>query len=180
MDLAQELYVEAVEEAAEAQEACETSLEMARSAGAVADLATAENLMGGIYYRQSEWIPALHHTTRAMVLREQMGYTWGVASTLGNLGILAVSAGHWNKAWSFFGRCLTLQQEIGDIEGLAIAHNNLGSLARDQGKLDLAEEQFRESLKVATPFEMGFHIANSSTGLAEVLLLKGDFGQTSG
>jgi predicted ATPase/class 3 adenylate cyclase len=159
--------------AAEAREACETSLEMARSAGAVADLATAENLMGGIYYRQSEWIPALHHTTRAMVLREQMGYTWGVASTLGNLGILAVSAGHWNKAWSFFERCLALQQDIGDTEGLAIAHNNLGSLARDQGKLDLAEHHFRESLRVATPFEMVFHIANSGLGLAHVLLLKG-------
>jgi predicted ATPase/class 3 adenylate cyclase len=159
--------------AAEAREACEVSLEMARNAGAVADLATAENLMGGIYYRQSEWIPALHHTTRAMVLREQMGYTWGVASTLGNLGILAVSAGHWNKAWSFFERCLALQQDIGDIEGLTIAHNNLGSLARDQGKLDLAEHHFRESLRVATPFEMVFHIANSGLGLAHVLLLKG-------
>jgi predicted ATPase/class 3 adenylate cyclase len=158
---------------AEAEQACETSLEMARSAGALADLATAENLMGGIYYRQSDWIPALNHTTRAMVLREQMGYTWGVASTLGNLGILAVSAGHWKKAWSYFERSLVLQQEIGDIEGLAVAHNNLGSLARDQGKYDLAEHHFRESLNVATLFEIIFHVANSGLGLAHVLLLKG-------
>ncbi len=129
--------------------------------------------MGGIYYHQSDWIPALHHTTRAMVLREQMGYTWGVASTLGNLGILAVSAGQWNKAWSFFERCLLLQQEMGNIEGLAIAHNNLGLLAKDQGKLDLAEYHFRESLKVASPFRMIFHMANSGNGLAHVLLLKG-------
>jgi tetratricopeptide (TPR) repeat protein len=157
----------------EAREACETSLEMARSAGALADLATAENLMGGIYYRQSEWIPALHHTTRAMVLREQMGYTWGVASTLGNLGILAVFAGHWNKAWSFFERCLALQQEMGDIEGLAVAHNNLGSLAKDQGKIDVAEHHFRESLRIATPFDLVYHIANSGLGLAQVLLLNG-------
>ena len=90
--------------------------------------------MGGIFYHQSDWIPALHHTTRAMVLREQMGYTWGVASTLGNLGILAVSAGQWSKAWSFFERCLALQQEMGNIEGLAIAHNNLGLLSEGPGK----------------------------------------------
>ncbi|MEE8391358.1 MAG: tetratricopeptide repeat protein [Anaerolineae bacterium] len=158
----------------QARQACEASLEVAHSAGALAELATAENLLGGIHYRQSEWIPALHHTTRAMVLREQMGYTWGVASTLGNLGILALSAGHWNKARSFFERSLTLQQETGDVEGVAIAHNNVGDLARKQGKLDLAEDQFRESLKVATPFEMGWHIANSSVGLAQVLLLKGE------
>ena len=49
----------------------------------------------------------------------------------------------------------------------------MGRLARDQGKLDLAEDQFRKSLDVATPFNMGFHIANSSIGLAQVLLLKG-------
>ncbi len=157
----------------QARQACEAGSEVARSAGTVAELATAENLLGGIHYRQSEWIPALHHTTRAMVLREQVGYTWGVASTLGNLGVLAVLAGHWNKAQSFFDRCLALQQDIGDVEGLAIAHNNAGSLARDQGKLDLAENQFRKSLDVATPFNMGFHIANSSIGLAQVLLLKG-------
>ncbi|MCP4542219.1 MAG: tetratricopeptide repeat protein [Chloroflexi bacterium] len=158
----------------QARQACEASSEVARSAGTVAELASAENLLGGIHYRQSEWIPALHHTTRAMVLREQVGYTWGVASTLGNLGVLAVLAGHWNKAQSFFERCLALQQDIGNVAGLAIAHNNVGSLARDQGKLDLAEDQFRKSLNVATPFNMGFHIANSSIGLAQVLLLKGE------
>jgi tetratricopeptide (TPR) repeat protein len=161
----------------QARQVCEASSEVARNSGTLAELATAENLLGGIHYRQSEWIPALHHTTRAMVLREQVGYTWGVASTLGNLGVLAVLAGHWNKAQSFFERCLALQQDIGNIAGLAVVHNNLGSLARDQGKLDLAEEQFRKSLAVATPFAMGFHIANSSIGLSQVLLLKGEIEQ---
>ena len=156
----------------QAQQAGEASLEVAQRAGAVSEMASAENLLGGVYYRQSEWTPALHHTRRAMVLREQMGYTWGVASTLSNLGILAVSAGDWNKARSFFERSLALRQEVGDVEGVAIVHNNLGTLARDQGELDVAEFHFRESLAVATPFEIGFHIANSTIGLAHVLLLK--------
>jgi len=156
----------------QAQQVAEASLEVARRAGAVSELASAENLLGGVYYRQSEWTPALHHTRRAMVLREQMGYTWGVASTLGNLGILAVSAGDWNKARSFFERSLALRQEVGDVEGVVIAHNNLGSLARDRGELDLAEFHFRKSLARATPFEISFHIANSTVGLAQVLLLK--------
>ncbi|MCK4301103.1 MAG: tetratricopeptide repeat protein, partial [Planctomycetes bacterium] len=158
----------------QAQQVGEASLEVARRAGAVSELAAAENLLGGVYYRQSEWAPALHHTRRAMVLREQMGYSWGVASTLSNLGILAVSAGDWNKARSFFERSLALRQEVGEVEGVAIVHNNLGTLARDHGELDLAEFRFRESLAVATPFEIGFHIANSTIGLAQVLLLKGE------
>jgi predicted ATPase/class 3 adenylate cyclase/uncharacterized protein HemY len=158
---------------AQARETCEACLEVARTAGALSELAMAENLLGGIHYNQSQWMPALHHTTRAMVLREQMGYTWGVASTLGNLGILAVLTGHWSKARSFFERSLALQQEIGNVRGQAIAHHNLGSLARDQGKLDTAEYHFRESLEVAMPFEMNFHIVNSTLCMAQVLLLKG-------
>ena len=64
------------------------------------DLAAIENLLGGIHNSQSEWADASRHTRRAMVLREQMGYTWGVASTLGNLGVLAVLEGDWHKAKS--------------------------------------------------------------------------------
>jgi predicted ATPase len=157
----------------QAREACEASLAHARRAGALSELAAAENLLGGVYYRQSEWALASHHTRRAMILREQMGYTWGVAATLSNLGILAVSAGDWNKARSFFERSLALRQDVGDVEGVAIVHNNLGMLARDQGDLDRAEFHFRESLAVAQPFEIGFHIANSTIGLANVLMLKG-------
>jgi Tfp pilus assembly protein PilF len=108
-----------------------------------------------------------------MILREQMGYTWGVASTLSNLGILAVAAGHWTKARSFFERSLALRREMGDVEGVAIVHNNLGTLARDQGELDLAESHFRQSVAIATPFNIAFHSANAHIGLAQTLLLRG-------
>ena len=158
----------------QAQRACEASLTQAQRAGALSELADAENLLGGVYYRQSDWGPAMHHTRRAMVLREQMGYTWGVAATLSNLAILAISAGNWSKAKSFFERSLALRQDLGDMEGVAIGHNNLGMLARDQGDLDRAEHHFRQSLAVAKPSEIGFHVANSSIGLAQVLLWKED------
>jgi predicted ATPase/class 3 adenylate cyclase len=157
----------------QAQKSCESGLSYARQASALNALAGAENLLGGIYFRKSEWAPALQHTRRAMVLREQMGYTWGVAASLSNLGVLAMLAGDWNKGRSFFERSLVLQQEVGNVEGLTIVHNNLGSLGRDQGDLEKAEFHFRESLAVARRFEIGFHIANSTIGLAEILVLKG-------
>jgi len=160
----------------QARDTCRWSLFHAKRADALAELAAAENLMGGIYYRQRDLALALQHTRRAMVLREQMGYTWGVASTLGNLGILAFMAGEWNKSWSFSERSLNLRQEVGDVAGIVISSNNLGILARDQGDLELAELYFRQSLSVAEPFKMGYHIANSTIGLAQTLLVKGDLG----
>jgi predicted ATPase/class 3 adenylate cyclase/Tfp pilus assembly protein PilF len=158
----------------EARKTCQASMVFARRTDDVAGLATIENTMGGIYYQQRAWSQAAHHTRRAMVLREQMGYTWGVASTLSNLGLLAVLAGEWHQAKSFFERSLVLRTELGDVEGVALAHNNLGTLNRDQGSLDEAEKHFLESLNVARPFDMGFHIANSTVGLAQVLWLKGE------
>jgi tetratricopeptide (TPR) repeat protein len=63
---------------------------------------------------------------------------------------------------------------VGDVEGLALIYNNLGIVDRDQGEYDLAEQHFRQSLAVAEPFAMGYHIANSNIGLAQTLLLKGE------
>lgn len=157
-----------------AREACEASLEYAQSAGELNALARAENLLGGVYLRQNKWAAASHHTTQAMILREQTGYTWGVASTLSNLGVLSVRAGQWDKARSFFERSLALRQEMGDVEGMALLHNNLAMLVLDQGDLDLAERHFRESLEIAEPFKIGFHTANSKMGLARTLLKKGE------
>jgi tetratricopeptide (TPR) repeat protein len=155
-----------------AQQACQASLDHAWSADALSELAAAENLLGGIYFRQSDWTSALHHTMRAMVLREQMGYSWGVAGTLSNLGILAVSAGHWSKGRSFFERSLAQRKEMGDVEGVVIVHNNLGYLTRDQGDLEQAEYHFRECLAEATRWDMNYHRPNAILGLAQVLLLK--------
>lgn len=156
----------------QAKVACEASLQHAQSIDALNELASAENRLGGIYYRQSNWTSALHHTMRAMILREQMGYSWGTASTLSNLGILAFSAGHWNKARAYFERSLSLRKELGDVEGMVIVYNNLGSIASEQGELTHAEDYFRQSLNLAMPFQMAWHIANSSVGLSRVLLLQ--------
>jgi predicted ATPase/class 3 adenylate cyclase/Tfp pilus assembly protein PilF len=149
------------------------ALEHAQRVGNLSVLARAESVLGSIYYRLGEWRSANHHSMRAMVLRDQMGYTWGVGATLSNLGVLAFSAGHWQKAQSFFQHSLALRQELGDVEGVAIAHSNLGMVAMNRGELDLAEFHFHESLAVATPLQMTYHAANSTLGLARVLLLGG-------
>lgn len=159
-------------ELGESQQMCQKSLALSQETNSIAERAAVENLLGGIFYRQGDWRAALHHTTRAMVLREQMGYSWGVAATLSNLGILAVLAGHWSKGESFFKRSIALRQEIGDIEGLVIAQNNLGNLLRDQGDLEEAESYLRESLRIAKTFNLRHLLPAALDGLAEVLYLQ--------
>ena len=158
----------------DARKACEESKNYASAVDGLGELAAADNLLGGIYYHLGEWHKALHHTTRAMVLREQMGYSWGVAATLSNLGILSFSAGRWNKSLNFFNRSLNLRQEMGDVEGVAITNNNLGMVYREQGELEMAKVHFLNSLETASLFNIAYHIANAYAGITSVLLLEGD------
>ena len=158
----------------EARQACEESKKYASKADSLSELAAADNLLGGIYYHLGEWHRAIHHTTRAMVLREQMGYSWGVASTLSNLGILSFSAGNWSKALDFFHRSLTMRQEMGDVEGISITNNNLGKVYREQGELEKAKSHFEESLHTAHQFDFSYHVANALSGLASILLIQSE------
>ena len=161
----------------EAREECRKTLTYAQKTNHLSSLATAENLLGGIAYRLGDWQEAMRHTTRAMILREEMGDSWGVTSILGNLGILALEGGYWAKAISYFQNSLTLREEIGDMEGIVITHNSLAYVYRNQGNFALAEKHQRRCLQIAQQFNMAYNIANASLELAKVLLHKKEFSQ---
>lgn len=160
-----------------AKETCEMCRLYAEKTNDLSELAAVENLLGGIAYQQRERQQAIVHTEKAMELREQAGYTWGVASTLGNLAILAGECGDWDRARNHFQRSLQLRQELGDMEGMAIVTNNLGWLERVKGALDEAEEHFREALKIAEPLKMIYHTANAMLGIGHIRQIKGDIGE---
>jgi tetratricopeptide (TPR) repeat protein len=157
-----------------AKETCEACYIYAEKTSDLSELAAVENLRGGIAYQQGEREVAMRHTVNALHLRERAGYTWGVAATMGNLGILASESGDWDRAKRYFVRSLHLRQELGDTEGVAIANNNLGWLSRIRGRLEEAEIYFRESLKVAETFKMIYHSANAMLGIGHIRQLDGN------
>lgn len=161
---------------AELEKAREIGLQaksFAQQSGSLRALARCENLLGGVFYRQGELNQAMHHTTEAMKYWEQMGYSSGVAGSLNNLGILEVSLGHWDNALDYFTQSLKLRREMGDINGVAMNYNNLGTLAREKGEMALAESYFRDCLAVARPFQLAWHTANATMGVAQALLYQG-------
>jgi predicted ATPase/class 3 adenylate cyclase len=158
----------------QAQQAALAALRAAVHGGGNNVIAMAENLLGGICYRQGELEQAIEHTQRAKDTWEVMGYSWGVAAAVGNIGILEVANGNLDAAALSFQRSLTLRQQMGDVEGIAITNNNLGRLACDRGQLSMARGYFQDSLAVAKPFQMAWQIANSTVGLAQTLLYQGE------
>ena len=150
-----------------------SGLEEASEAESLRDLAMAENLLGGIYHRSGDLVRSIEHTQRALSLREQLGYTWGVASINSNLGILAVADGQWVEAEAYFETSLHMRERFGDIEGVVISRQNLAMLYRDMGDLVRANECFQQGLQIAADRGMGYHIVTLCLGLAEVLSMQG-------
>jgi tetratricopeptide (TPR) repeat protein len=145
----------------------------AGKANSITSLAMTENYLGGILFRQGDFQQAMQHTRTAMSYWREIGYSWGVAAALSNLGLLEIAAGNWQAAFNSIKRSLELRQKMGDVDGVAITNHNLGNLARDQGDILQAELYFRDSLAVSKPFQMNWHAANSLVGLALSLLYQG-------
>ena len=59
---------------------------------------------------------------------------------------------------------------MGDVEGIAITHNNLGHPYRGQGKLELAETHYQESLQISELFGISDMVVNARSGLAQICL----------
>ncbi len=142
-------------------------------------LAMAENYLGGILFRKGDLEQAMQHTRTAMSYWQEIGYSWGVAAALSNLGILESVSGSWQAAYNSIKRSLDLRQKMGDVDGVAITNHNLGQLARSLGDLEQAERYYRDSLAVSRPFQMNWHAANSFVGLAQSLLLQGKINEAS-
>ena len=160
-------------------EAVNQSMHFARLARNLTTLAMAENYMGGIFYRKGDLQQAMQHTRTAMSYWQDIGYSWGVAAALSNLGILENASGNWQAAYNSIQRSLDLRQKMGDVDGVAITKSNLGQLLRNLGDLAQAELHFRDSLAVSRPFQMNWHAANSLVGLAQSLLGQGKIGEAS-
>ena len=157
----------------QAEQAALQSLLHARQASDRNVQAAAENLLGGIHWRKRELAQALNHTRLAMAFWQAIGYSWGVAVTQSNLGILEVLSGRWNDAFESITKSLRMRQEMGDVEGVAVNNLNLGFLTLDQGQFETAEGYFQSSLAIARPFRINFPAANSCLGLARCLIAQG-------
>jgi hypothetical protein len=76
----------------------------------------------------------------------ETGQRRGIASTLNDLGVLAVSQGDLERGTASFEEALALYRQDGDRRGTALCLQNLGGVARRRGEVVQAEALGREGL----------------------------------
>jgi tetratricopeptide (TPR) repeat protein len=86
-------------------------------------------------------VKALHE--ESLAIKRELGDKWGIASSLGNLGILAADQGDYALARALHEESLGLRRELGDRLGVALSVINLG-IAVLAESLNQAEPELRE------------------------------------
>jgi tetratricopeptide (TPR) repeat protein len=81
---------------------------------AVADLATAHNQLGGIYYAAGQMDRALYHYNQSIRYEEQRGNLYGAGQTRFNVAIVLESAGRFQDALSYARAALRNYQTYGN------------------------------------------------------------------
>jgi class 3 adenylate cyclase/tetratricopeptide (TPR) repeat protein len=117
---------------------CERTIEEARGAGELEQLAHA-------YYLLHIALTSLGSPDRtrvrdlALPIYEELGDLLGQANALNNLGIDAYYEGRWDDALACYERSARARERIGDVVGAATCSNNIAEILSDQGLYAEAE-----------------------------------------
>ena len=104
-----------------------------------------------------------------------MGDTLGIASSLGNLGLVAQELGDYERARRLYQESLTIRRELGDKAGMAELFSNLGSIAQKQEDFDAARELYEQGLALSRELGYRWGIALLLHNLGFVAQEQGDY-----
>ncbi len=129
---------------------------------------------GGLALWQGDLGEAQGMKEASLAAYRELGDTQGIATLLGNLGIVALDQGNLEGAKALYEESLALCRELGDTQGIASALGNLGNVAQHQGDLDGAKALLEESLALCRELGDTHRIATALGNLGLVALDQGD------
>jgi tetratricopeptide (TPR) repeat protein len=103
----------------------------------------------------------------------------GEASSLNNLGMMALERPDVQAARGLFSRSADLYRRVGNAMGLAQALSNLGWVEQELGEFTRATELFSESLALAQQLEDARGAAHNLSNLGLMALYGGHFGRAN-
>ena len=122
-----------------------------------------------ILYARGDAASAADQFAESLACRREFGDIRGIASTVANLGDLALGAGDLGAAASYYQESLDLRRDLGDTRGVSMVLGLLGDVMYLQEQTSRAEALYREGLDLATRLGAGRQIAACRDGLTRVI-----------
>jgi predicted ATPase/DNA-binding CsgD family transcriptional regulator len=131
--------------------------------------------LGRVYYfSQEDLASAYSLAEEALKISREVGYKWGMASSLGLLGQLILKQGDTIAAYSLLEEALVIRREIGYGWGIAWGLYSLGWVAFDQSDYSVAKALFEECLAILREWEDKEFLASGLEALGAVVSAQGD------
>jgi predicted ATPase/class 3 adenylate cyclase len=130
---------------------------------------------GVLLRRQDEFESSTEHLEKSLALYRQLGDTRGAATSLGNLGHIALDWGDFERAERLLEESLALARESGSSWDTCNALRNLARLEWYRGKRERAQTLGEESFSIARKSGNTYAIAVASSNLAIMAMLGGDY-----
>jgi len=115
------------------------------------------------------------HTEKALAIYETLADLVGQSNVLNKLGVDAYHAGDWTAARDYYHRSREARQKAGDSVRAAIITQNEALVLSDQGRLDGAEQLFRQALREFQAAEDQLATAVATSNLGRILTRRQDF-----
>lgn len=115
------------------------------------------------------------HTEKALAIYEELGDLVGQSNVLNKLGVDAYHAGDWTAARDYYRRSRQAREKAGDSVRAAIITQNEALVLSDQGRLDDAEQLFRQALREFQAAEDQLATAVATSNLGRILTRRRQF-----
>jgi tetratricopeptide (TPR) repeat protein len=152
--------------------------DFAKAKGLKKQMADALNTQGVSFYHRGDYAKAIDYYTHSLQLREEIKDQYGIATSLGYIGLIHRNQGDYTKAIDYYTQSLRLREQIGDKKGIAASLNNIGIIYRNQGDYAKAIDYYTQSLKIDEQLENQQGIATSLNNIGIIYHYQGDYAQT--
>ncbi|MGZ3921796.1 MAG: tetratricopeptide repeat protein, partial [Bacteroidia bacterium] len=133
------------------------------------------NNIGGIYFLQANYLPALKNYQHALKIMEKQKNYEGISTALNNIGNIHMDLKEPSTAIVYFKKNLEIKRKLKSANELARAYNNIAFAFRNMNILDSAEYFYKEGLKAfKPPVDLGIE-GSIYSGLGEIYSAKHDF-----
>ena len=152
--------------------------DFAKAKGLKKQMADALNTQGVSFYHRGDYAKAIDYYTHSLRLREEIKDQYGIATSLGYIGLIHRNQGDYAKAIDYYTQSLRLREQIGDKKGIAASLNNIGIIYRNQGDYAKAIDYYTQSLKIDEQLENQQGIATSLNNIGIIYHYQADYAQT--
>lgn len=132
--------------------------------------------IGIVYWNLGDFPLSQQYHTRALALREKLGYTSAqMAHTLNNLGLALQGKGEHQEALEYFHQALALQEQAGNRRGAAAALNNISNSYKELKVYPTALKYLQQSIDLYKESGYQWGVANSTMGVGRLYTLMGQY-----